>query len=335
MRTRTVMNGLVAAVVLGGAGLAWAGDKVELKYRLEVGKKYYLRMRVDEKITQEMLGQKQDMEQTLGFEHTLVPTAVDAAGITAKLTFERVVFRQKGATGGVDYDSKDAPADVPPAARSMAALAGFTLTAQWRPNGEIVEVTGVQELLEAVLEKIPDDAAGAQLRETIKTQLSVDGMKETMSDVLVVLPDEPVAAGDTWSHRVTLSKELGLSTETTYTLKEVRGRRAVVAIVSKVSSDPDKMLELGPLKARSSLKGEQSGSVEIDLDTGLPVKGDAQGAIHGELTMTGGPDAPGGGELKVPMKIELRTRLSGGGAKAEASEGDKDRAGEKDAGKSE
>ncbi len=332
MRTRRLLNGLVAAVTLGGAGLAWAGDKVELKYRLEVGKKYYLRMRADEKITQEMLGQKQEMEQTLGFEHALVPTAVDAAGITAQITFERVVFRQKGATGSVDYDSKDAPTDVPPAARSMAALAGFTLTVQWRPNGEIVEVTGVQELLEAVLEQIPDDAAGAQLRERIKDQLSADGMIETVSDVLVVLPDEPVAAGDTWSHRVTLSKELGLSTETTYTLKEVRGRRAVVAVVAKVSSDPDKTLAMGPLKARSNLKGEQRGSVEIDLDTGLPVKGDAQGAINGELTMTGGPDAPGGGELKVPMKIELRTRLSGGKSRAESDESERDKAGKKSAG---
>ena len=58
-----------------------AGDKIKLRLHLKKGESYGMQMVADQKISQTIQGQKQDMNQTIGMGYKMYVEDVDASGI--------------------------------------------------------------------------------------------------------------------------------------------------------------------------------------------------------------------------------------------------------------
>jgi hypothetical protein len=86
-------------------------------------------------------------------------------------------------------------------------------------------------------------------------------LKDSIVQLLSVLPSEPIAIGDSWEHELDLKSEptMPMKISAKYTLKDVRDGVAYVKYDAKITSTAD-------------LKGTIEGDAEIDQETGLTSK---------------------------------------------------------------
>jgi hypothetical protein len=285
---------------------ATAGEKVNLQMRLEPGKQYKLRVVTDQKIVQVLERQEFATTQTITVGTVMDVLSVEPSGdAKVKITYQFVEFKQDGPMGKIQYDSRKPPETVPQAVKGFAALAGASLSMTLGPKGEPKEIKGIEEIGARLMKAMTDidDASKKLLEKTIKEQLGDESLKSTTAIAASFMPDRPVAVGESWTSKETVRQMVPLQVENTSTLQQCRDGVAVIAMRSKLTSDPEaKPIEMGLIQLKVNLSGEQEGTTEIELASGWPVRGTVKQKLEGKMTVEGAIGAPRG--KSWPVRVE-------------------------------
>lgn len=304
----------VSLLLLGWAvGVGRAEEGLDLRLRLRAGQRFGTLRTIEQKIVQQSPEFGQEVNQTIAIGTAYEVLEVDEAGtavlrctyVTARCRFEAPPI------GVVEYDSSNPPEVVPPAVRPFAALLGQSITATIAADGTVKEVRGGKQILERVLSamELPPGLARESMKEQLGRQFDDEAMRESLAQMLSIYPDRPVAVGDSWSRRVTVSSPVPVTVENTWTLKDRRDGTAFVEVSARIKSDPEgPPFEVGPMKFHYALSGEQKGTLEIDESTGWLVRGKISQTISGEMRMETGPEAPAVPD-SIPMSIETAVTI--------------------------
>ena len=134
----------------------FAAEKTTLKLNLKPGKKYHRVISMKEKILQTMMGQQMNIIHTkkVGLEFEVKD--VDAKGIASvKVTYRALQEKTSSTTGSFEYDSTDPSThEGNPLASTYTAVMGEGFLMKVASNGRIVELTGLDEMLSRMAEKI-------------------------------------------------------------------------------------------------------------------------------------------------------------------------------------
>lgn len=244
------------------------GQKLDLKLNLKQGAKQNLVMTADQKIGIEMGGAKQNMNNFMSFGWTQEVQAVDEKGnATVKMTYTTVKFKMEAGAMAMEYDSEKGQA--PPAMLAwLGAISGAGFTFKVSPAGKVLEVTGADEMLQKMAEKMPA-AQRDQMTQQLKGQFGAK-MVENMYDYY---PDHAIDNGDTWERTQKMPEPLNADAKTKYTLLDHGGGKASIKIDGTIEAQG-----AGP-----KLTGKQTGSMVVDEATGLPSKADIQQDLKGEV----------------------------------------------------
>lgn len=288
-RVLTLAGILIIAALLASCG---GGDKkLDLRLRLEAGKSYGTKMVADQIITQTLGGQTQIMTQSIGMAYTYDVQGVETDGtMRVKVTYDWVRVAQDGPMGSFSYDSAHAPATIPEAARAYTALVGQGFFLQLRPNGEIVDVQGVDQMLAHMLDAmgVPAGSERDELEASLRSQFGNEALKESFEKAALFYPDKPVAVGDSWSKDISLETGMPMVLATTWTLKARKDGVAVVETRSDVRRNPEaKPVEMAGMTIAYELSGEQSGSMELDEKTGWLLNGTMKQNLAGQISAMG------------------------------------------------
>lgn len=264
-RTWKLSIGLLLAIgILGcGEGPQPAGEdlppeptqtseKVSLKLNLKQGERRKMAMAIDSRITASAGGRRQDIEVSIGFGVTFDVEDVDANGVqTLKVTYDRVQVRISGGPQTIRYDSAAGGPDNP-ATRMYAAMVGASLVTRITPEGETLEVRGLDELAERLAANAPPGTAD-QIRK------QAQGMTGMFDQMKAVYPGKPVGIGDSWTSRmdVTSDPNMPLIVDATYTLNDRNSGVAIIGIDGKVSST-------------RGLSGKMTGTNHLEQQSGWP-----------------------------------------------------------------
>ncbi len=280
---------LVIVALLASCG--GGAKKLDLRLRLEAGKSYGAKMVADQTITQTLAGQTQTMSQTIGMAYTYHVQGVESDGtLRVKVTYDWVRVGQDGPMGSFSYDSANPPATIPDAALGYAALVGQGFSMQMRPNGEIVDVQGVDEMLSHMLDAmgVPAGSARDELEASLRSQFGSEALKESFEKAALFYPDKPVAIGESWSKDIALETGMPMVLATTWTLKARKDGVAVVETRSDIQRNPEaKPVEMAGLTITYELSGEQSGSMELDEKTGWLLRGALKQNLSGQISAMG------------------------------------------------
>jgi hypothetical protein len=185
-------------VIVGSAGASAQG--ATLRWKFKPGQKLYYVM--DQRsVTLAILPGGEQMRTTLSqtIELTWTVKSVDPSG-QAELTqtITRIRDQLEGLVGSYTYDSKEGgdPPGLIAAAKLpvFKALLGAEIPFKMNPRGETVEVRFPEALAKKLGELGPAaGAAGAMFTE--------DGMKEMISRSGLVLPEEDLAPGKSWTQQ--------------------------------------------------------------------------------------------------------------------------------------
>ncbi|MCK4330156.1 hypothetical protein KAX02_09965 [candidate division WOR-3 bacterium] len=286
-------------------------EKIQLRLCLQAGESYNLRMVVEQKISQTIQEQTQDILQTIGTGYTFDVEDVDFNGsITVKVTYHSILFKQDGPMGKFEYDSSNPPVAIPPMAMGFNALVGQSFTMIISPEGNVKDIYGVDEMLSNMIEQLdlPDFPMMDDLMKNLKGQFGDEALKENMEKMMAVFPDSPVGIGDRWTKRLVLSRGFPVILDNTWTLKARKDGLAIIEVRSVVEPNEEAPpIDMGIMKINYKLSGEQKGTMEIQEVTGWPVQGELTQKFSGQVEMEGATQL--GASMSWPISIESVIRF--------------------------
>lgn len=303
---------LVAALCLATwmlCGHAAAAVRLELK--LDKGKTYYERSLIEQKITQEVMGQQQVINLAIGIGEKLDVLEVDQQGnMRVRHTYIRSKFKQTGPMMAVDYDSAQ-HATAPAGAEAFAALLGLSYTMRITPRGEVLDITGIAELAKTVREKAPNADLSAQ-GNPVAALLDAQTVKSMTENSLGVYPDRPVAPGDSWTRTRLTKQGTAMITQHQWTLQKLEGGVATVSSTSTLKPDPNgPPMEMQGMAMKLDLSGTQESTIQMAEKTGLMKTNEGHQMLKGQIRIGSSPQGPFD-MMAIPMTIEAKFMMEMG-----------------------
>lgn len=263
-----------------------AQEKHSLRYTFKPGHVCWIEQTMD--MTQEMTVGENQMKMTQLTTTWLETTTGEVKDGVASV--EQRYARIKGASEAMgqksDYDS-----DVPGSKASgplagVAKMVGKTTKMRVDTTGKVLDVAADQETTKAL------EQMGSSLKEG--TEMSV-----------LVLPKDPIAVGETWTHeqRYPMGPAGEMKAKLTHKLVAVKGRVATVETSMEIDTSAVKIPGGVKLVADKS-----TGAFEVSLDDGLPISG------HTEMVLRTSEDSP----MQMKMTIRQATKQVPAPAKKEA-----------------
>ena len=295
---------LVSLIVLCVIQVEAVG-KIQYRLKLEKGQKYYLRTIIEQQMSQTIMGQAQEIGQDIGMGIDFDVNDVDGDGnMWIRYTYRWVKFVQKSAMGQMEYDSAKKDSPVTPVGRPFAALLGEGLLLKITPEGKVVEVKDIEKIRKNIVEKYSSEPIPQQMMDNVDKLIDEQSVKESISSLMVVYPDEPVGIGDSWSKTIAISTGSPMIIESKWMLKDRKNGTAIIDVNSVMKPNPDaKPMEMGSMKMNYQLSGMQNGRMEMDESTGRIIKSKLNQDTSGQIVMS---DSSGQGmpDMTVPMKIK-------------------------------
>lgn len=188
-----------------------ARGQTTLRWKLAAGESLVVQTQQETSSVVSFSGKKAETKINLGMELLWNVTAADDSEATIKQTIRRVEFRLESEKGGkIEYDSsaKTRPAgQAREVADAVKPLLGAEVTIRMSPRGEVLDAKPANAPAEAIFaDPAPGAEPGVFSRKVIETLLR---------QPLAVLPEKPVAEGDTWSATSQLDASLGKFQQTT------------------------------------------------------------------------------------------------------------------------
>jgi hypothetical protein len=285
--------------------------KLTLKYSFTKGDSYYLKMTMQQEITQKKLeGKKLKSSQTLSLGYEFSVQDIDNEGnASIKVTYKTLHFKQDGPEKKVEYNSTKPAENTAPETKGFASLVGMSYTMKMSPMGIVSEIEGTGDIISKILEDldVPDGPMKDQTEKTVKDKFGDVAVKETMEKMMAIFPDHPVGINDTWKKEYEIIRGFPVSLKSTWTLKRRNEGVATLALNANIDSTSRTDAEFGPLKLKYSLTGTQKGTAEIDENTGWIKSSKIKQDISGEVTVTSGAPADTAWPINVKSTITFES----------------------------
>lgn len=231
---------------------------------------------------QEMQGQ--EINTNLKGNYTLEVTGDDGNIKTLKTTYQRMAMNvaMPGRTMNIDSDKTDTTikGEINDPGQLMnamfGALKGKSFTMKVDKEGKVLEVTGLNELAQALVSSMN---LKAELRpmaqQAFSQQFNEQSVKDMFSQSFNIFPNKPVKAGDTWEKSFSGSANLPIRMTTSYKVQSVDKDVVVLDSKSNLNFGDD-----------NKMSGTQTGTMKVNAKTGLVEDGTFEQKVTGNMNMS-------------------------------------------------
>ena len=262
---------------------AGAQKKYVLKQNFPIGKKYDFTLISDQVINQQMAGHRTSLSQNIGTEYLFDIRNGDGQEKNIEVTYKHIFMKSKGMGNQMEMDSEDADTTKE---NSFRGLKDATFNMVMMPNGTLKSVTGVEQMVNTMVERMKADSLmKIKIKASLNQQFNAEGMKHTLESSLKIYPDQPVKVGDSWTVDTKMQLTMPVETITKYTLTEVKDDIAFLKINGTLLSKGS-FQSMGN-KIDTDLSGTNVGDAELDIKTGLILKSHLRMELTGKM-QTGG-----------------------------------------------
>lgn len=299
-----------AAILACGASLAAAQDKVSLKWKYTPG--VYVMTIVQDTQNIVSMGEnspkipsKQKMTMAIEME---IEKPSDQ-NQTIYLTYKRIQMEASSPMTKAAYDSAAPDAGGSMLAGPLGGLIDQRLTFVLDANGEVKEVKGIDEMWDKI---VKSDPRMAGMGEAMKKQFGEGMFKQMFTQQQMMLPDNAVGKGDTWTKTndimlpmvgaVTMTQDCAIKD----LQKSGQGSLATITSEGKIKGKEaeTKAVDFGSMKLSvENIDLATQGTNQFDSTLGMFTSGD--GVVKGSMTMSTTPQAGPNGQISGPMKMRM------------------------------
>ena len=307
MKQLTIKSALLLCAVLF-AFSACNREKFTLVYNLNEGDTFEIFMSADMNLRQVMMGQLIEMGIYTQMTTSYTVSSVTDNTIGLDFVFDEVVIGMDADEFAFEFSShSDAvfatEEDLGPILKAMTNLP-FSMT--MNKQGEVQSVRGFDQIMDAMLASI-DGEVDAFTREQMVSQFAQQFNEEAMQSNLgqwfAVFPSNPVRIGESWNTTQAINTgQVNMHIDMKTTLRSVSGNVAVLEQNATFATDEPIVQITGGMETAISLTGTQTGTLEIDMNTGWIIRGELTQDIETKLDMFG---------MILPQTITSRINFEG------------------------
>jgi hypothetical protein len=239
-----------------------------------------------------MGGQAMEVNNKMGFGYHFGVLDDSAGWKKVESTISKIAMDVNAGGVNINYDS-DQPLDTSNVVNSTVgkvfnALKGSQFIFTMNDKGEIGSVSGINELIQKMMDAVP--GAGA-MANGMSSAFNENSFKQNIQQAFGMYPGKPVKPGDSWTNTMSVDNNgVPMKLDNTYTLESVNGDNANVKVNSKISSDG---------AAGYTMSGTMTGAMMYDVPTGVPVDGNLDMKIDMNIS---GQAAPLNMDIVINMK---------------------------------
>ncbi|SKB38868.1 hypothetical protein SAMN05660226_01083 [Parapedobacter luteus] len=267
-----------------------------LKFNLKPGEQYFFSSATKQNITQSFMGQQMATTQDILSEYIYDIQSVQN-GITAiNVTFSRIKMDTDVAgMQRITFDSENPEASSNELS-AISNLVGKSFQMYINEEGNVEKVEGLADII---------DAAGGQQAELLKQSFGDSSMILSMNQMTNIYPANQVEIGDSWVKAFTgpIAGMMQSEATSTFVLSKTEGNVATLTVAgqmnfSKLQNGGNPMLQGAEFK----LKGTQEGTLQVDVESGLPIQTNLKQDIGGDIEIQG---------MQIPMSIVSDITITG------------------------
>lgn len=286
------------ALIFLAAFLSPVAQEGKLFFKLDLTPQSHYLSAIDmnQTITQTIDNSRQVLKQEMLMVWQYDVMDRDSDGNThVQMTYRRVKMNQDFGQQKAEYDSDNPPEFLDPSMKGMASLVGAELDMAISPGGRILNLGGVDDLLNKMIEAmgLPENPEKEIVIRDLKRQFGEDALKQSIEQATGFYPEKPVGLGESWTNEINLSSGFPMQIISNYTLKSRQDGQATIDFTSQIKSDSSiGSMKMGPLTMVYNITGSQTGAILADEATGLPLSSKSKLQFSGTVTVSGVPDEP-------------------------------------------
>jgi len=257
-----------------------AQKKYRLALKLAPNTSYLVEQDISQNIEQKLAGQGQTTYQVTRtvFEYQIKDKQSDNF-YNVDVVYKKIYYK----SGAQSFDSENPTTGSPVLAKIFGNVIGSKLTMKLNENGQIKELKGANELIDKMMSAkvIPNETIKKRLKTTFNNAFGEKAMRESMEQFFNIYPRKKIKVGRDWSKTIERKAGFPSTNRFTWHLQEVKKGLAFIKVKGKINPKPNTKMDLGMAMARYDLKGNQEGSIDMDLTSGW-IKN-----AYGKMTLTG------------------------------------------------
>jgi hypothetical protein len=282
--------------------MGFSANDVDLKFNLKKGDVTKYRATIEQTTTQQMGGMDQTVNQNQIFEYTIDVKDVNASrNFVTQITYTRVAINMAAGGMNIAFDSAEeesAPAN--PQLMGFAALVGQSVNVTFSPKGEIVEVSGVEAMIESMISELAGDneAMKGQMKQSLSQSFNDEQMKQMFGGSFIKYPEKAIKVGTKWTENQAVVTQFTLNVINNYVVKAITADKVDLEVTSTIATEPGNKSNMQGMEVTFNLFGTQSGTISIEPSTGKIISSTVNQNISGNLSAD-----MGGQNMDVPMTI--------------------------------
>lgn len=267
-----------------------AQQKVLLRLNLDKGTHYQMTLNMDNNIDQSVMGQQvkvlQKMEMVMDYK---VLEVLPDKNYVIEYSFGKmkITMDVNGQHTVMDTES----ADVNPAAQSLKELMAQNLKITVNSQGKVQKVEGMQELIARM-------GGNAQMAQTLNMLSDENSFKTFFEQSHGFFPEAEVATGSKWSNTVKMPSLMNMDMVMNFEVADIGEKQVTLNVLSNMNTDSP--IETNGMKVNLTMKGTQSGVMNVDRKSGLAGTSELTQIIDMLIKMKN-PES--GEDMEIPMKM--------------------------------
>jgi|GEM_PF-1291147 len=244
---------------------------VELKLNFKPGVKYKYVKESKESIEPQIKGASIAITQNMTTEaiYQVTPNGKDKNIV---FSYERIALKSGNSMMSVEFDSKDTAKQSQKMFQSITDVLHKPYTATITADGNIISIKKPTSL----------DTSNATASEL--NQFSDTALHNMLQQLFNVYPGKPVKIGDTWTTKgESAISFLNASADNTFKLVSINNGIAHIEVNSNLISSPEDNPEIKGL----NMRGTQTGTLDMEINTGLIVDYKLSRHMDGNMDMMG------------------------------------------------
>jgi hypothetical protein len=266
--------------------------KYTLAFDLTKGATYKQHCLMEMNIDQEIMGQKIHILTKMDIKMHYDVISIQNDLYDMQLLYDRIKMDMDAGGMSMSFDSNttETVATASNMGPLFKAIIGIPVSFQFDKLGKIKSITGTEKIQEAMLEAVDsnmNEQAKQQIVGTIGPRFSKESISALFEQIGSYFPDKQVGIGDSWNVNTTVNNNgISLLSKITMTLKQIDGNVAVLNAAGNIETqEGGSVQKVQGMEAKVEVKGEQSGTVKIDMKTGWPVSVEISQKINGEMNV--------------------------------------------------
>lgn len=249
-------------------------SSILFKFNFQKGKVYDYVINFDMKAEKEKMSRSNSMKWNYSMQLVDEKNSIK----TIKTTYKRIEMSMDPGTGQkMEFTSEQGTEQasffgLP--SKMLAALKGKSFTMQVNTKGEILSISGLDKIGEAMVNAVDLPAEMKQkMMAAFKDQFSEKAVKQMFSQSFSIFPNKAIKVGDSWQTKDSVSAPVNMETTTIYTVKNIKNNFIYLSSSSKI-------------KGEGSTTGTETGKLIVDSRSGLVTNASFEQKLKGVALFT-------------------------------------------------